>query len=412
MLKCVGRPKSTSTLLIRGARQLITLRGAKGTRRGPDLSELHIITDGALLVRDGVIREVGPTRRVENLSEARNAVEINAAGRVVMPGFVDCHTHLVFPGPGTPQSGLETALRHLHGCSGNLLRSRVQRSLESMVRHGTTTAGAKTGATPDIPAETKLIRVLAALRRTPVDLVSTFLCSDTCPEFVSRCGELLARAHRRGIGVAEWVWSGPGANAALCDEFLRSARSLGMACKIHAHSADPGGAIAAALANEAISIDHLEHATAGDAALLAGSNVIATLLPAASFRMGGPYVPARALIDAGAAVALATDFSPQEASTLSMQTVISLACAQLGMTPAEAVTAATFNAAHALSRADSVGSLEPGKRADLVLLNTADYTELAHHLGTNLVHMTVKNGAVIYCEGKVIAKSEKDLSAA
>jgi imidazolonepropionase len=396
------------------------LCGGKGPRRGADLKDLHIITDGALLVRDGLIQEVGPTRRVENLAEARNAIEVSAAGRVVMPGFVDSHTHLVCPGPGIDEAQRETAQRHLRACSGNLLRRRAYRSLEAMVRHGTTTVEAKTGMGLDPCAETKILRVLTTLNRFPLDLVTTYLsgsprgrtdsagCTAECP-----CRRALAGARRRrSAAIADWSWEPGPNNHVHCRNFYQTARELGFACKMHADSVDCTGAIAMAVANNVLSVDHLEHLPEGDAALLADTGVIATLLPAASFRCGGRYAPARALIDAGAAISLASDFSPHQASTLNMQTVISLACAHMGLAPEEAVTAATINAAHALGCADQTGTLEPGKRADLLLLNTTDFRELAHHLGTNLVHLTMKRGQFIYQEGRVAPKGEEDLSAA
>jgi imidazolonepropionase len=419
MLELGGGRGKLSTILIRGARQLLTLRGGKSPRRGADLRELHLITDGSLLIRDGLIHEVGPTRRVENLGEARNAIEINAAGRVVMPGFVDSHTHLVFPGPGISDSQRDTALRHLRACSGNLLRRRAHRSLETMVRHGTTTVEAKTGLGLDLTSETKILRVLTSLKRTPVDLLTAFLsgppsedrsadCRLSCP-----CCAGLARVRRRGsAGTADWAWTATARNRQHCADFYQCAREFGLTCKMHADTQDCAGAVAAAVANNVLSIDHLEQASAGDAALLAASSVIATLLPAASFRCGGRFAPARAFVEAGAAVSLATDFSPHQASTLNMQTVISLACTQMGLTPEEAVTAATFNAAHAAASADRVGSLEPGKKADVLILNTSDFRELAHHLGTNLVHLTMKSGQFIYQEGAVAPKAEEDLSAA
>ncbi len=398
----------TSTLLIHGARQLVTVRGTKEPRRGADLGELHIITDGALLIRDGIIQEVGPSRRLENLAEARNAIVVNASGKVVIPGFIDSHTHLVFPGPGTSESDRAAALRHLHGGSANLLRRRVQRSLETMVRHGTTTAESKTGGSADITAETKILRVLGALRSTPLDLLPTFVCANAQRETMAGYESSLARVRRRSVGVAEWVWADRAADPDLFSRFCRTARTLGFGCKIHVSGGDTSRAIATAVDNQVLTIDHLEHASPHDAAVLARSGVIGTLLPAASFRCGGPYAPARAFIDAGAAVSLASDFSPHLSSTLSMQTVVSLACGHLGMTPAEALTAATFNAAHALGMAGTTGSLEPGKRADLVLLNSTDYRDLAHHLGTNLVHQTMKNGVFIYAEGQVSAPAGKN----
>jgi imidazolonepropionase len=409
-----------STILIRGARQLLTLGGAKSPRRGADLRELHLITDGSLLIRDGLIHEVGPTRRVENLAEARDAIEINASGRVVMPGFVDSHTHLVFPGPGINDALRATALRHLRACSGNLLRRRAHRSLETMVRHGTTTVEAKTGLGLDLTSETKILRVLTSLRSTPLNLVTAYLSgppegADRSPDCHAECicSAGLGRARRRrSAGTADWAWNPIPGNSIHSAGFYQHARELGMACKMHADGPDCAGAVAAAVANNVLSVDHLEYASSKEADLLASSSVIATLLPAASFRCGGRFAPARTFIEAGAAVSLATDFSPHQASTLNMQTVISLACTQMGLMPEEALTAATFNAAHAAGCADFVGSLEPGKRADVLILNTPDFRELAHHLGTNLVHLTMKNGQFIYQEGTVAPKAEEDLTAA
>ena len=165
-----------------------------------------------------------------------------------------------------------------------------------------------------------------------------------------------------------------------------------------------------AIRHFAVSIDHLEHATPADAALLAGTCTLATLLPCMSFRNGGRNAPARAFIDAGVAVALATNFNPHHTPTLNMQTVVALATMRLGMTPEEAISAATINGAHALGRAERVGSLEPGKAADLVILNINDYRDLSHNLGVNLVHLTMKRGEFIYKEGDVAPRAPKDFS--
>src|SRR5581483_9553734 len=164
--------EKNSTYLIRGARQLITLRGPHGVRRGADQQELTVIHDGALLVRDGIIQEVGPTRRLENLASARDAIEINAAGRVVMPGFVDCHTHLAFPQNGTTPDNGDSAARLRAGTAARLA-IRAKAHLEAMARHGTTTVEVKTGCGPDESAETKLLRVLHGLKQDPIDVFAT-----------------------------------------------------------------------------------------------------------------------------------------------------------------------------------------------------------------------------------------------
>ena len=397
------------------------MRGSKVPRRGAELKELGIISDGSLLIKDGVIDQVGPTRRVENLAAARGAVEISAVGRVVMPGFVDSHTHLVFPPPSTPVEEMEAAARAVRAGTGQRLQIRTQAYLEAMARHGTTTVEAKTGCGPDGSAETKLLRVLAALKNDPLYVVPTFLfrlpqSGPTGDDGVRSpvegfLAEFLPKIHRRRFAhFADLAWDDDPSGQAFFIRYLDAARKLGLPCKIHAQQGDPAAAIAMAIRHFAATIDHLENATPDDAALLAGTGTLATLLPCTSFYNGGRNAPARALIDAGVAVALATDFNPHYAPTLSMQTVVSLACLQLGMTPAEAISAATINGAYALGRAKQVGSLEVGKAADLVILNTSDYRGLTNNFGMNMVHMTMKSGQFIYKEGEVAPRAAQEFS--
>jgi imidazolonepropionase len=200
------------------------------------------------------------------------------------------------------------------------------------------------------------------------------------------------------------VCNGDPANIPLYDYYLRAARTLGFRCKIHAASTQTAAAITLAVRHSAASIDHLEHATPEDAKQLGSAPMIATLFPISCFYDGGPQAPARALIEAGAAVAIATNFNPEHSPTLNMQTAVALACIHFGMTIEEAIVAATINAAHALGRARHIGSLEPGKVADLVLLNVSHYQDLRHSLGTNVVHQTVKSGKIIYQEGEVATR--------
>jgi len=412
--------KHIPTILIRGARQLLTLRGPKALRRGPALAELGIIHDGSLLVRDGVLVEVGTTRRVENLALARKAIEVSAVGRVVMPGFVDSHTHLLFPPPGSYPSELQAGARALRALTGMRLETRARVHLNAMARHGSTMVEVKTGSGQDENTEMKILRVLAALQREPLDVVATFLLrlpplepATEEPASTRRDGPLadfLGRIRRRRLAAfADLVWDAYPERAACFAEYLAAARHLSLGRKVHAEGAAPSAAVALAIESGAVSIDHLEHATADDAGLLGRSQTIATFLPCASFHRDGQYAPARAFIDAGAPVALATNFNPHHTPTLNMQAVVKLACSSMGMTPAEAISAATINGAHALGCADKVGSLEPGKSADLLILGISDYRELAHHFGMNLVHTTMKRGEIIYQEGEVAPRPPKDL---
>ena len=366
-----------------------------------------------MLIRDGVIQEVSPAVRVENLSAARGAMEISAAGRVVMPGFVDSHTHLMFPPPRSPgeaQREHEGAVKLLLAMTGQRLAWRGRAYLEAMARHGTTTVEAKTGCGPHESAETKVLRVLAALQGKPLDVVATLLFRFSCagdgsPEADRAaaewmCGELLPKMRRRRLArFADLDWDPEPWRQELFGRFLAVARELGFACKVHAGGDAPAAAVRLAVELQAVSVDHLEHIGLAEVLALARSQTMATLLPSASFR-SGRYAPARTLIDAGAAVAIATNFNPCDAPSLNMQTAISLACLAMRMSPAEAISAATVNAAHSIGCADR-GVLAYGKLADIVMLNAGDYRELAEQLGTNLVHLTIKRGKVIYREGEV-----------
>jgi imidazolonepropionase len=349
------------------------------------------------------------------VAHAREAVEINAAGRVVMPGFVDCHTHLAFP-PAGADGDADRAARAVHSITAERLKFRARAFLEAMARHGTTTVEVKTGCGPDDSAETKILRVLTALRHNPVDLIPSFLFrlpaalkeyTRAAAEWV--LAELLPKIRRRRTAqIADLAWDSDPDLMPYFDRYLRSARELGFACKIHADHQNPEVAIDMALQHRVLSIDHLEYA--GESALprLAEAGIIATLLPCASAG-AGRIPPARALVDAGVPVALGTNFNPHHTPTLNMQAAVAMACWRFGMTTEEAICAATINSACALACADRVGSLEPGKSADLTLLNANDYRDLSRNLGTNLVHLTMKRGNFIYKEGAVAPRSPEAL---
>ncbi len=412
------------TVLVRGARQLLTLHGPPEPRRGESLREPGIIHDGAVLVVNGVIQEIGTSRRIENLTSARGAEEIDATGKVVLPGFVDSHTHLVSAGPrlldyemriggkdddaiAQAGGGILSSVRALRDSSGPQLRAAALRMLRAALAHGTTTMEVKSGYGLDEANEVKALRVVAGLQAEGWDLVPTYLGAHVVPpEFTGRAGEYIDWTIATVMPIVsrrEWarfvdIDCGNGAfSLPQARSYLSAARSMYFHLKLHAEQPQRTGAAALAVELKATSADHLEAATEEDARLLAGSSTIATLVPGSAFHLGlTRFAPARMLIDQGAAVALATGFNPGTSPTLSMPMILSLACSQMRMTPAEAISAATINGAHAVRAARRTGSLEFGKEANLVIFDTSDYREIPYHFGVNLVHLVMRRGEVVY----------------
>lgn len=405
------------TTLIRGARQLLTLRGPGGPRRGPGLRELGLVKNGSVLVRDGVVLAAGPSRTVEKLTDARKAREIDAAGRVVMPGFVDSHTHLVFGIPrladyemrlagatyeeiAAAGGGILSSVRAVRRMSAAALEAQARASLAVMARHGTTTVEAKSGYGLDRPAEIKMLRVAGRIE----GVVPTYLGAHVPPPEMPAdhyiawvSAEMLPLVARRKLARFADIYCDAGAfKLQHARRYLRRAAALGLGLKIHADQFERTGAAQLAAELGAVSADHLEQAGEDDAAALARSHTVAVLLPGSVFHLGlRRYAPARAMIDAGVAVALATDFNPGTSPTCNMQMVLSLACTEMRMTPAEAICAATVNGAHAICAAARAGSLEPGKQADIIVLDVSDYREIPYYFGVNNVRTTMIRGEVI-----------------
>ena len=416
-----------SSLLIYGARQLLTLHGPSGPRRGSVMRDLGIIQDGAVLIVDGRIREVGPSRRVENLAAARAADNvIDASGRVVMPGFVDSNTHLICGPPRMTDyemriagandaeiegagGGIRWTVRSVRATPARRLFLEAQKTLRQFYRHGTTTLEAKSGYGLDESGEIKSLKTILAVNAKQHDIVPTYLGAHFLPdEFSGRaaeyvawmCREMLPLLRRRKLASFVDVECSDGVfSHQLAREYLQCARSLGFQIKMQAEAYSRMGFVSMAIEMGAVSIDRLEHANEEDAIMLANAGVIATLLPGPVYhRALGRYPPARMLIDCGAAVALATGFNPGLCPTISMAMILSLACTKMHMSPAEAVSAATINGAFALNRGASAGSLEVGKAGDAVIFDVPDYREIPYHFGVNLVHAVIKRGEVLFQE--------------
>lgn len=412
-------PKFT---LVRGARQLLTLRGTNGPRRGTDLKNLGLIQDGAVLIADGRIAEVGPSRRVENLALARDAQEIDASGRVVMPGFVDSYTH-VAAGParildyemriaGASDREIEEAgggplalARAIQELSPRTLESQARHTVAEALRHGTTTLESKSGFGLTEANEIKILRVHSAFEKQSLPVLSTFLCERTPPEYRDdserymdwACSHMLSLIKRRGLAeFAEIGLHSDGFSVEQARGYLAAARELKFGLKIQLGRYKRPEAIRLAIEAGVVAVDDAAAVPAGDAWLPARSQIIVTLLPGALFYSREPaHAPGRMLIDSGAAIAIATGYHPATSPSQNMQMMIAIACHQMGWTAAEAVSAATINGAFAVGRGSSVGTLESGKNADLLILGVPDYREIPYHFGVNLVELVMKRGAVV-----------------
>jgi imidazolonepropionase len=414
-------------LLITGCAELLTLRGA-APRRGSELANLGIIRDGALLVRDGRIAAIG--RRADLLREnsARRAAKLDLGGRVILPGFVDSHTHLIFAASRAAEyekriagatyeeiaragGGILSSVKTLRAANPAALKLRAITALQRMAEHGTTTVEAKSGYGLDAKSESATLRLHRYLGlHQPIEIVSTFLGAHVVPpefrkgrnggdEYVDfLCRKMIPEVASEGLADFCDVFCDRGAfTVAQARKVLTAARACGMGIRIHADQVARTGAARLAVELHAASADHLEQISSAGISALSKSGTVATLLPGCQFHLGLPQkAPARKLIDAGAIVALATDFNPGTSPTLSMSMILSIACDQLRMSPAEAIAAATINAAYGLCRNATIGSLEVGKFADLAVFDVADFREIPYYFGVNLCVLTMKRGKVIY----------------
>ncbi|MBI3279124.1 MAG: imidazolonepropionase [Acidobacteria bacterium] len=413
--------------MIRGARQLLTLNGPPGPRRGAAMRNLGIVEDGAVLVSNGTIASIGPSRRVENLAEARGAREIDVTGRVVMPGFVDSHTHLVggaarfieedpadaYLPVDSASGGFFAAMRQVRRVPARSLHFQAMKIAEGCARHGTTTLESKSGYGLDYATEMKILRVLGDLDERPLTIVPTYLGAHiTPPEFVGRpneyidwiCHAVMPRIRERHLcRFADVLCDPAGFDLDQTRRYLSAAAGHGFDLKLEAEEWERTGAVSLALEHEAAAVAGLNHATVDDARLLGASDTIATLLPGKVFHGAvDRFAPSRTFIEHGVGLALASGFEHGVCPTYSMQMILSLACTQMRMTPAEAITAATINSACAVRVAARTGTLQCGKDADLIVLNVSDYREIPYYFGVNLVSLTIKKGKIICREPEIL----------
>lgn len=410
----------TGNLIIFNAR-VVTPVGFTA-RCGTEMSELLVLDNATVEVTEGVITYVGKSRGEERDGSSQRYRHYNACGKCLLPGFVDSHTHFVFGGERAEEfswrlkgesymsimqrgGGIVSTVKATRACDFDQLRGKAEGFLKQMSAMGVTTVEGKSGYGLDKETELLQLRVMRSLdsdARKRVDIVSTFLGAHAVPEeyggrtdayvdFIIR--EVMPAVVKDDLAEFCDVFCEQGVfSVEQSRRLLLSAREMGLKLKLHADEIIPLGGAGLAAELSAVSADHLLHASDTDIRAMAGKGVVATLLPLTAFALKEPYARGREMIDAGCAIALATDLNPGSCFSGSVPLTFALACIYMKMSVEEAITALTLNGAAALSRADSIGSVEVGKKGDFVLLNTDNYHFLPYYIGMNCVDSTIKEG--------------------
>lgn len=407
-------------LLIENAR-IVTPLGREAAKGGK-MAELREVPQGYILIEEGVIKYVGPSAEMPEVADIGKYERLDAKGNVALPGFVDSHTHLIFGGFRPDEfewrlkgdsymsimergGGIQSTVNATKTASAEELEKKAQWFIDRMSEMGVTTVEVKSGYGLDLATEEKMLDVIAALKKhdaQKVDIVATFLGAHAVPpEFKGRTSEYVDKLIEMLPGLKD--------KAKFCDVFceknvfeiedsrrlLKAARENGFDLKLHADEIVTlgGGELSAEL--NAVSADHLLHVSDEGIRKMSEAGVVATLLPLTAFALREPYAPARKFIDAGCAVALATDLNPGSCFSGSIPLTIALACLYMNMSVEETITALTLNGAAALGMATEIGSIETGKRGDIILLGSDNYRVLPYYVGMNCVQTTIYKGNIL-----------------
>ena len=406
-----------NSLAVIHAAQLLTLAGSIRPRVGAEMTELGIIRDGGMLIHDGKIDSVGLSDEIEEKS--RGAEIVDAAGRVVLPGFVDSHTHLVFAGNRLDDferracgesyeqiskagGGIWSTVEKTRAASEHELLAQAKRHADWFLRCGTTTVEVKSGYGLTLEDELKILRVMRSLKQeSPLEIVPTFLGAHAVPremetnEYIElTIDQMLPRIAKEKLAEFCDVFCERGYfDVEQSKRILTAASKLGLKLRIHADQLSNSGGAKLAAESQATTADHLEKTDREGIAAMKSAGVQPILLPGSVYALGSSDYPrAREMIEAGLAVVVATDFNPGSSPTPSMPMILSLACTQMKMSPAEALTAATINAAYSLNRGDAIGSIERGKLANFSVFDCEDYRELAYWFGMPQTHSVYIRG--------------------
>jgi imidazolonepropionase len=415
-----------NNMIIKNASQLVTCSGFQA-KRGRDMSDLHIIEEGAIVIEGGVITAVGKSEDILAKFDEDKFNIIDAKGKAILPGFVDSHTHFVFGGYRAEEfswrlrgdtymeimsrgGGIINSVRATREASKEELIKVGKKRLDSMLSYGVTTVEGKSGYGLDAETEIKQLEVMKALTDShPLDIVSTFLGAHAVPnayrgredEFIDYMTDIVMPevADRKLAEFCDIFCEKNVFSVEQSKRLLIKARSMGLKIKIHADEIVQLGGAELGAELGAVSADHLLQASDTGIKALADTGVIATLLPGTAFSLREPYARGRYMIDQNCAVALATDFNPGSCFSESIPLIFSLATLYMNLSIEEAVTALTINGAAAIDRADKIGSIDVGKSGDVIILEFPSYTYIPYHVGVSTVEKVIKNGKLVFDKG-------------
>jgi imidazolonepropionase len=420
--------KLKNNLIIKNITQLVTCSGFEA-KKGKSMNDLNIINDGCVIIKNGIIEKVGKTKDILSHIDVSEYIVMDLTGKTMLPGFVDSHTHFIFGGYREDEFGMRLrgkSYMEIMEKGGGIIRSvnatknaskeelyeMGKKRLDEMLEFGITTVEGKSGYGLDHETEIKQLEVMKDLNSThPIDIVSTFLGAHAVPsEYKNRenefidflIDEVLPEISKRNLAEFCDIFCEKNVfDLKQSEKMLKAGRKYNLKPKIHADEIYPLGGAGLAADINAISADHLLNASDEDIKKMAKNNVIATLLPLTAFSLKENYARARYMIDNNCAVALATDLNPGSCFSNSIPLMIAISSIYMKMTPEETITALTINGAAALDRANIIGSIDPGKKADFVILKYPSYEFLTYNFGVNIVETVIKNGKIVFQKGEI-----------